>query len=625
MKSPNEPSQHKGFMGRESIFVCVLLSLATLCVFWPAIHCDFINYDDNIYVTANSHVKQGLTQPGLAWAFHTTTTGNWHPLTWLSLMANAQITGSNAAGFHLVNLLLHIINTLLLFLLLKRLTTELWQSAFVATLFALHPLHVESVAWIAERKDVLSAFFFMLTILAYARFAQNQSRRKVQATRIGKETQTVGSLFRVPDYWLALSFFALGLMSKPMLVTLPFVLLLLDFWPLHRFNLIRSARGLVAEKIPFFILSVMSCAVTFAVQKAGENIQTLATFSVGTRLENAAVSCARYIEKTFLPVNLAVPYPYPSHWPLIEVALAVTLVVVISWLSLQFARQYPFLTTGWFWFLGMLVPVVGLIQVGTQSMADRYTYLPLIGLLIVFAWGGDEIRKRFGLSKLVTGIFSGLVISACALLTIKQLGYWQNSETLFNHAVSVTQNNTVAYEHLGNYFVANKRFNQAADAYEKAIQINPAFIPAQFDLGSLYLLTGETDKAAGQFEKVLRLSPDSAEAYSNLGYICAAGGNNEKAIAYYDKAIQFKPDFATAYLNRGLVFASEGQWDEAVQNYRKALQFDPTHASTHRDLGNALAHQGIRVESIKEYHEALTLKPDDPAALQQLHELESNP
>ena len=605
-KQPAQPSVRPAGLVMPAVLVSALLALVTLWVYWPALHCDFLNYDDDGYVTANPHVLHGLTPADVAWAFQTGVTGNWHPLTWLSLMLDAQWSGHGATAFHLTNLLLHAANAILLFLVLKQMTGAQWRSALVAVLFALHPLHVESVAWIAERKDVLSAFFFMLTLLAYVRFV---NLFKVQNPK--------SKIF----YLLSLFLFACGLMSKPMLVTLPFVLLLLDFWPLQRFGRSTIPR-LVLEKIPFFLLSAISCVVTFLVQKADAAVKTLTAFPLGARFENAFVSCARYLEKTFWPVDLAMPYPYPAHWPAVEVALTVGLVMGASWLSLRLARRFPFALTGWFWFLGMLLPVIGLVQVGMQSMADRYTYLPLIGLFIALVWGMGEVWRQRHWPGAMGGVAMGLTIAVCAFLTRRQLGCWQNSETLFRHAVAVTDRNAIAYEHLGSYLVNEGRTSEAIDSYEKAIRADADYVPAHLDLGSTLVLDGKWNEAAQQYVAVLRLAPATAEAYNDLGYILVAQGRYDKAIAYYYHAIQLKPDFASAYHNLGLTFANTGRWDQAIRNYRVALQLDPGNVITHDDLGFALAHEGRRAEAVEEFNEALRLHPNDARALQQLDALQ---
>ncbi len=380
------------------LVVSLLLAVVTLWVYWPARQFDFLGYDDPGYFTQNSHVQNGLTWNGVAWAFTSGDAANWHPLTWLSLMLDAELFGQQPAGLHLVNLLLHSANSILVFVLFRRLTAAHWTSGFVAALFALHPLHVESVAWISERKDLLCAFFVLLALLAYGRHVTGD---KSQVTR--KRNSPVLVLSPVTShlsrfYFLSLFFFALALMSKPMAVTLPFLLLLLDFWPLERFSTATLQR-LLFEKIPFFALSVAISVVTFIVQKKGDAVETLATFPMGSRIENAFVSYARYFAKTIWPAALAAPYPHPGHWPVATVGLSVLLFVGFCLAAFWGARKFPFLFTGWFWFAGMLVPVIGLVQVGMQAMADRYMYLPAIGLFVIFAWGGLRMAARWPFLK----------------------------------------------------------------------------------------------------------------------------------------------------------------------------------------------------------------------------------
>jgi hypothetical protein len=383
--------------------VAFALAVVTLLLYLPVLHNGFVNYDDPDYITNNSHVKAGLTWPGIIWAFRSTEASNWHPLTWISHMADCQLFGVNPAGHHLVNVLFHTANAVLLFLLLNRLTGlrseasapqpgALWRSAFVAAMFAWHPLHVESVAWASERKDVLSAFFWMLSLLAYADYARRVTGDKCRVTgttSISPVATTHPSLF----YFAALFFFACGLMSKPMVVTLPFVLLLLDFWPLNRIRSaefgVRSAGALLLEKLPFFALTIASCIITRVVQ--GGALWSSASLHFPFRLANALMSYVRYISKTFWPADLALIYPYPHHWPLAGVIVVTILLVMWSVLFLCWAKRFPYLAVGWFWYLGTLVPAIGLVQVGVQSMADRYTYLPGIGLFIIVAWALNDL------------------------------------------------------------------------------------------------------------------------------------------------------------------------------------------------------------------------------------------
>jgi hypothetical protein len=432
--------------------ISVLLVVAVFLVFGQTLWHDFVNYDDQDYFYSNPHVKAGLTWSGVMWAFRTGYAANWHPLTWLSLMLDAQLFGPGAAGPHLTNVLLHATNTVLLFLLLQRLTDAHWRSAFVAALFGLHPLHVESVAWAAERKDVLSGLFFMLTLLMYARFVELS---KVQSPK--------SKVF----YALSLLLFACGLLSKPMLVTLPFVLLLLDYWPLNRFAVSTlkfqssTILRLALEKLPFLALSVASSAVTFVAQK--DAVQPFDRIPMGIRAVNAMVSCVRYLRKMFWPVDLAIPYPYPGHWSFelfwLSAAVFLAAIVFVVWLG----RRFPFLITGWFWYLGMLVPVIGLVQVGAQSMADRYTYLPLIGVFILLVWGAGEVLESWRLPKQVMWSMAMLILAACTARTLDQLRLWQNTETLFHHTITVTKSNAVAYYNLGEYYSGKGKLDEAVD------------------------------------------------------------------------------------------------------------------------------------------------------------------
>ena len=444
-------------MSRPRI-VCALLALVTLLVYLPVRHHAFVDYDDLDYVTENPMVQAGLTWSGFQWAFTTLDASNWHPLTWLSHTVDCQLFGLNAGGHHLVSVLFHATNAVLLLLLLWRLTGAFWQSAFIAALFAWHPLHVESVAWVAERKDVLSTFFGLLTLMAYVRYAQR--RAKV-------------------DYLLALFFFACGLMSKPMLVTLPFVFLLLDYWPLRRVtgngwqvtgdkkpvgklstrNSSASAFGCgatapkrseggqlstILEKWPFFALAAASCVVTFVAQQRGEAVAPLEKYPLSSRIENAAVAYVKYLFNSVYPVNLAVIYPLPKEIPWVQVVGAMMVLAVISWVIWRARRQRPYLLTGWLWYLGMLVPVVGLVQVGLQSMADRYTYLPLIGVFIGVVFGLGDLAKKLRLKSTVLILVAVFVLAGCLFATARQLRFWRDGETLFERALAVTKDNPIA-------------------------------------------------------------------------------------------------------------------------------------------------------------------------------------
>ena len=488
------------------------------------------------------------------------------PLTWLSLMLDVELFGSGSAGPHLTNVLFHAANTVLLFLLLKQLTGAHWRSAFVAALFGLHPLHVESVAWVAERKDVLSGLFFLLTLLMYAQYV---GQAKIQNSK--------PKVF----YSLALLFFVLGLMSKPMLVTLPFVLLLLDYWPLNRLalstpNFQRSTiLRVTLEKLPFLAFSVTSSAVTFVAQKNA--IQPFDRIPTDIRAVNAMVSCVGYLRKMFWPVDLAIPYPYPSHWSFglfwLSAAIFSAVIVFVFW----FSRRFPFLVTGWFWYLGMLVPVIGLVQVGGQSMADRYTYLPLIGVFIVLVWGAGAMLERWRLPKQIIWTVVILILAACTARTLDQLRFWQNTGTLFNHAIAVTKGNAVAYYNLGEYCSGQGRLDEAMDDYLKAIQIRPNYDDALNNLGVTLALKGNLDSAAARIQESIRYQPKKADAYYNLGNVFVMQNKPDEAIAAYTEALQLKPDYPEAHNNLANLLAAQGHLEEALKHYRETLRLNPNH------------------------------------------------
>src|ERR1035437_7445573 len=471
------------------VWLCLLLAAVTLAVYWPVTRYDFVNYDDPDYFFSNHHVLAGVTAGNVVWAFTTGHASNWHPLTWLSLMLDAEFFGKGPAGPHFTNLVFHAANAVLLFLLLWRLTAATWRSGFVAALFALHPLHVESVAWISERKDVLSTFFGLLALWAYARYVE---KSKVQCPK--------SKVF----YGLTLLFFAFSLMSKPMLVTLPFLMLLLDYWPLKRFTILR----LVREKMPFFMLSVASCVVTFIVQQKGGAVVKLARIPMTGRIENAFVAYARYLDKTLWPASLANPYPHPGHWEFPLMIYSVVLVAGLSAIAVLFARRFPFFFTGWFWFVGTLVPVIGLVQVGGAAMADRYSYLPLVGLFVILAWGGGELWLQRCWPKPFIVLVAGLLLVAGAWQTRIQVGYWQNTETLFQHALAVTQNNIVACNKLGSFYSRQGRMTEAMDYYARALQINPDDADVLYDLGNAFAQRGDWDNAISSYRHALQVTPD---------------------------------------------------------------------------------------------------------------------
>ena len=611
-------------MRRESL-ICIALLVITLVGFWPVGRLGFIIYDDPYYVKENPIVQAGMTAEGVRWAFTAKEVGNWHPVTWLSHMLDCQLFGLKAGGPHWVNLGFHLANTLLLFIVLRQMTAAVWRSAFVAALFALHPTHVQSVAWISERKDVLSAFFFLLTLLAYTRYVTSD---KWQVTRTDS---TPSPVTRHPSlyYALALLFFALGLMSKPMLVTLPVILLLLDFWPLGRIAEcgVRSAdwknavqlpvlRRLLWEKAPFVALSLASCLVTFWVQQAAEYVVSANQLPWYWRIANALVFYTDYLGKMFWPANLAIFYPYtPIHlWEFICSAL---LPVLLSVFCLRRGRSQSYLLAGWFWFVVMLAPVIGLVQVGMQTIADRYTYLPSVGLFIAVAWGmaGVASVSRFWRAAMAAGATA--LVLACLLDTRYQLRYWRDGITLFTHALAVTrENNFEGYYLLGNSYGEAGDWAAAAKSYQSALHISPNLTDARSKLGRVLFLQKKYDEAEALLDGILQRHPDNAEAREYYGDTLAAQGKYAEAEAEYTAALQLKPD--NAIVRSALAFAAlqiENEQNRTNLNNGLTDQLTP---EVHAQIAVMQAKQGKFQNAAGHYLEALRLKPDAPEVLNNL-------
>ena len=625
----------------ELLGICLLLVAVTLAVYWPVLRYDFVSYDDQDYIASNVHVQTGLTLPNIVWAFSTGQTANWHPLTWLSLMLDVELFGKDPMGSHFTNLLFHLANTVLVFLLFRRLTAADWRSAFVAALFALHPLHVESVAWISERKDVLSTFFGLLALLFYAGYARGVTGDTCRVTRTESILSRVTCL---PDealakaghvsrfYWPALVFFALGLMSKPMLVTLPFVMLLLDYWPLRRVSGVRcqvasvpvreshmtlnpqlsTLNQLVVEKTPFFLLSAISCVVTFIVQQKSGAMASLVRISITGRIENTFVSYGRYLGKTFWPVNLAVLYPHPNYWDAELVIFSTALVAGLSVAAVWLGRKLPFVSVGWFWFVGTLIPVIGLVQVGNQSMADRYTYVPLMGIFIVVAWGWNELCTNQHWPKSAAGILAASLLVACGLRAKDQISHWQNSGTLFSHAIAVTEDNHIAYNNLGNYLFDRGQVPEAMDCYTKSLQIKPNYPEALYNLGNAFAKTGNLDGAVDNYRRALQIVPDRDDVLNNFGTVLAKQKQYAEAMANFEKALRVNPDSPNAHNNLATVLFIEHRFDEAARHYREALRLMPDNPQFHSNLGDVLVQQGQIAEAARCYQEALRLNPGDP-------------
>jgi tetratricopeptide (TPR) repeat protein len=560
----------------------LLLALITLLAYLPASRDGFVNYDDQDYVTENSVVQKGLTWTGIKWAFTTGHASNWHPITWLSHMADCELFGLNPGADHLVNVLFHTTNTVLLFLLLLRLTGELWPAAFVAALFAWHPLRVESVAWISERKDVLSTFFALLTLLAYARYAQHVTSDMCQVTRTNSTSSPVT---RHPSrfYWLALLFFALGLMSKPMLVTLPFVMLLLDYWPLHRpssgTGRPATALRLAWEKWPFFLLTIVSCVVTFLVQsqRSGDAVASLELVPLHYRFCNALVSYGLYLLKMVWPVGLAVFYPLPDHltWLLMAATASAVVLVIISSFVWRAGRARAYLPVGWLWFLGTLVPVIGFVQVGGAALADRYTYIPSIGVFIAVTFGICALAGRFQFPKKAIATAAVLILATCLILTENQLRYWHDSETLFAHALAVTKNNHVAHVNLGVALEEKGELNEALAEYRAAEQLAPELYHTHNNLGNLLDNLGHPNNALTEYRWAVLLNPSLPSLHNGAGMVLAELGRFDEAMGQFKEAARLDPTYPWAYLEIGKMRLKQGRDAEAIDEFREALRIDP--------------------------------------------------
>ncbi len=546
--------------------IALLLALGTLLVYLPAARYGFSLYDDSDYVTENRMVQNGLTWAGIKWAFTTWHAGNWHPLTWISHMADCQIFGLNPGEPHCVNILLHVANSVLLFTLLLRLTNLIWPSAFVAALFAWHPLHVESVAWVAERKDVLSTFFGLLALLSYTRFVQKPEARSQKQQKSG---------FRLPasvSFWLALIFFALGLFAKPMLVTLPFIMLLLDYWPLKRFPVFLQ---LAFEKCPFFLLAAGSCVLTFLAQHNGGAVATLETVPMHYRLCNAALAYAGYLLKIIWPEHLCVFYPLPKTISPLAAAAATVVLIFISAAAWLARKRSPYLLFGWLWFLGTLVPVIGLVQVGEAAMADRYSYFPSVGLFLAATMGVRDAAEKFQFSKTIVTIAASLILAACLLRTHRQLNYWRDDIALFSHAIDVTQNNDTAHLNLG--FALEKAGNKtgAMEEYRAAVKINPNSADAHNNLANRLDDAGKTSEAAMEFQEALRINPKYAPAHNNFGTLLVELGRFDEAMKHYAEAAQLDPaDWHAPYL-MGKALLKQARDAEAIPYFRNALTLNP--------------------------------------------------
>jgi len=580
------------------VLLCMTLAVMTLSVYLQVGSHQFISFDDYQYVKDNPHVSGGITGKNILWAFTSIEASNWHPVTWMSHMADVQLYGMSPRSHHLTNVVIHTASSLLLLLLLLRCTGSLWKSWFVAVLFALHPLHVESVAWVAERKDVLSAFFGLLTLFFYSGYVAKQKPGR---------------------YLLALFSFLLGLMSKPMLVTLPIIMLLMDYWPLGRYRqegqgqslqqLLGKMLSLIKEKIPFFALTLPSIVLTIYAQHQGGSVAGLKEIPLLLRTGNALIAYVKYIGKILWPSDLAIFYPLPAAVPLWQVIGSLSILVLLSTGVIRAGRRCPYLILGWFWFLITLLPVIGLVQVGGQSMADRYTYLPALGLFIMAVWGVPDLARRLRYREEILALLAGMVVIASTALTWKQIGYWQDGISLYRHALQVTSNNHLVNFNLAVDLTEKGDLDGAIQAYRASLDGNTFISEAHNNLGFVLAKKGDWDAAIKEYQLSLWMNPKDTRSLLNLGDAFAQKGDLKEAIKEYRQVLGLTPDNTDAYINLGNALTRSGKLNEAIETYRTVLRIIPTNTDVHNNLGAALARKGDLDAAISEYQVALRINP----------------
>jgi tetratricopeptide (TPR) repeat protein len=631
--------RNSSFAVSRGAVICLALALMTVAAYWQVTTFDFVSYDDDRYVLQNPHVNTGLKPENITWAFKSMHMSNWHPLTWLSLMLDAQLFGLHAGGYHVVNLLFHIFNTLLIFIALNAMTGASWRSAAVAALFALHPLHVESVAWVAERKDVLNTFFMMLTFFSYVRYVRTPGYK---------------------TYLPIVFFFALGLLAKPMVVTLPFVLLLLDYWPLKRFALDAGAKPLkygvkatakkmgrlIFEKLPLFGLTAISVVVTLSAQRV--EIVTMQYLPVSLRISNALVSYCGYLAKALWPIPLTVLYPHPEFIPPWQTIGATTILVTITALAVRTVQRHPYFLVGWFWYLGTLVPVIGFVQVGVQSMADRYTYIPLVGVFIAAVWLISDFTDRPGYKKYLLPAFCTAIAGFLFTVTWTQLGHWRNSKALFSHALSVTKNNYVMHNNMGALLAIQGNMQDSIFHYNEALKIRPDDLEANYNLGNLLLRQGKFNDSIPYYGEAIRSKPDFAPAHNNLGIALGQSKDLERAVEQFREAVRLDPGyqearnnlkFALARLEKpkeivlpktsaetaktdretaeeevkaGVSLATKGDLVGAINHFKEALKLNPNHYDANVHLGLSLSLKQNYDEAIVHFRKAIQINPKGP-------------
>jgi protein O-mannosyl-transferase len=600
------PSAHM----RSSVTVSLVLLAGTLIVYIPMMSSAFINYDDTAYITGNAHVLQGLSWSNVAWAFTATVEANWHPLTWISHMTDVQFFGTNPRGHHAVSVLMHALNVVLLFFVLRRATSCLQRSAFVAALFAVHPLNVECVAWVAERKSLLSMLFLLLALAAYGWYASKRSWGR---------------------YTVLALLFALALAAKPMVVTLPILLLLWDYWPLKQIGSDSEASEdrptlfwLVAEKVPLFALSAASSWITLYAQRSGGALGSTELLPVGFRIENGIYSYFAYIGKGIWPSRLAVFYPHPEgSLPIWEVFMAGLLIATSTALAWRYRKKHRYLFTGWLWYLAAMIPMIGVVQVGRQAMADRYAYLPFVGLFIIAVWGCADLLERLKLSRFAVAAIAVALLIAYASMAFLQISYWHNSYTLFSHALAVTSRNGIAEDNFGAALMEMGRPDLAMPHFEAAVEFVPQLSTAHYNLGVLQQQQGHPDLAKGEYELALKYGTDAtevAQAHSNLGFLLMGLDDLKDAQEQFTAALRVKPDKQNSLLGRGIAEYREGNLDTAVSDLSRARQIAPL-APADFWLGRALEDRGQTKAAATAYEDALRLAPGMAEAQHRLNAL----
>ena len=591
------------------VVICVLLSALTFALYWQVIHFEFINFDDLIYVVENKHVHNGLSFESILWAFHFSKAGDvsyWHPITWLSHMVDYQLFGLKAGMHHLSNVIYHVLNTILLFITLWLFTRATWKSLFVAILFAIHPINVDSVAWIAERKNLLSTSFWMLTLLLYYYYT-----RKPDLNR----------------YLLVLLTFILGLLSKPMLVTLPFVLLLLDFWPLNRisskgdiiddpksvFN--KNNLNLVLEKLPLMILSVALIIYNSRVMSYIGAFVSEKTVPTDLRFKNAIISYVLYIQKMFWPVNLTFYYPFPKEIPMWEVVGSLTFIVIVTAIALRYMKKFPYIIFGWLWFIGTLIPVSGIMQGGLwPQIAERWAYIPFIGLFIIISWGVPDILKSLQKKEIFISIAASIIILSLAVKTSEQLEYWKDNFALFGHAIEMNNNNVIAYNNLGVALGNKGDMDGATRHFRQALHIDPLYSYAYYNLGVVLSHNNQVTAAIENFAKAIQLNPYNPLVHYNMGLMLLRVRKIDDAMKHFNEALRLDPSNADAHYELGTYFEAKGKLDEAIKHFNEALKVDPNHAGSHRELGKIYAGMDKNDEAIKHFNEALRINPKNADA-----------